>query len=78
MPILVSDDVVSGTKRDGWMSPVRRFFCLLVTFDLLFTFLLWIITVLVTGQDVTTAMQQQVLEYTIYSSMFDCVVSFWL
>jgi len=37
VPVLVSDDVVSGTKRDGWMSPVRRFFCLLVTFDVLFT-----------------------------------------
>jgi len=50
VPVLVSDDVVSGTKRDGWMSPVRRFFCLLVTFDVLFTSLLWLITVIVTGE----------------------------
>jgi hypothetical protein len=75
VPVLVSDDVVSGTKRDGWMSPVRRFFCLLVTFDVLFTALLWLITVIVTGQDVMTALKHQVLEYTIHSSMFDLVVS---
>jgi hypothetical protein len=29
------------------MSVVRRFFCLLVTFDLLFTSLLWLIVILV-------------------------------
>ncbi len=74
LPLLVSDDVVSGTKRDGWMSPVRRFFCLLVTFDVIFTVILWIITVIVTGRDVKEALKQQVLQYTIYSSMFDCVV----
>ncbi len=74
-PVLVSDDVVSGTKRDGWMSPVRRFFCLLLTFDVLFTGLLWVITVIVTGRDIRTALRQQVLEYTIHDSMFDCVVS---
>ena len=74
IPIVVSDDVVSGTKRDGWMSPVRRFFILLVTFDALFTALLWVITVIVTGRDVFKAMRQQVLEYTIHDSMFDVVV----
>ncbi len=76
VPILVSDDVVSGTKRDGWMSPVRRFFCLLVTFDVLFTGLLWVITVIVTGRDIERALRQQVLEYTIHDSMFDCVVRY--
>ena len=72
---MVSDDIVSGSKRNGWMSPVRRFFCLLVTFDLLFTTLLWIITVIVTGRDIKTALKQQVLEYTIHDSMFDCVLA---
>ncbi len=74
-PVIVSDDIVSGTKRNGWMSPVRRFFCLLVTFDFLFVSLLWVITVIVTGRDVKKAFEQQVLQYTIHDSMFDCVVS---
>ena len=29
----------------GVMSPVRRTFCLLVTFDLIFTFIVWVIYV---------------------------------
>ena len=55
--------------------PVRRFFCLLVTFDVLFTGLLWLITVIVTGRDLEKAMRQQVVEYRITSSMFDCVMA---
>ncbi len=74
LPVLVSDDVVSGTKRNGWMSPVRRFFCLLVTFDVILTTLMWVITVIITGRDLRTAIEQQILDYTISSSMFDCVV----
>jgi hypothetical protein len=74
-PVIVSDDVVSGTKRDGWMSPVRRFFCLLATFDFLFVGLLWFITVIVTGRDIKRAFVQQIMQYTIHDSMFDCVVS---
>ena len=56
------------------MSPVRRFFVLLCTFDVLFICLLWIIAILVTGRDLVLELHQQVLEYTIHSSMFDCVV----
>jgi len=48
---------------------------LLVTFDILFTCLLWIISILVTGRDLTMELHAQVLEYTIHSSMFDCVVA---
>jgi hypothetical protein len=40
-------------------SPVRRFFCLLVTFDVLFSGLLWVITVIVTGRDIQQALYQQ-------------------
>lgn len=39
----LSEDVIAGSVRDGKMSAVRRFFCLFVTFDLLFTMLLWVI-----------------------------------
>lgn len=76
VPVLVSDDILSGSLTEaGRMSPVRRFFCLLVTFDVLFTGLLWVITVIVTGRDLEKAMRQQVLEYRITSSMFDTVLA---
>jgi len=41
------ETLASGSSRDGKISAVRRFFCLFVTFDLLFTSLLWIICVIV-------------------------------
>jgi len=72
-PVVMTDDLVSGTRRNGAMSPVRRFFLLLCTFDLLFLSLLWIIAILVTGKDLSSEIYQQVMEYTIHSSMFDCV-----
>ena len=48
-PVIMTDDLVSGTQHQGRMSPVRRFFLLLCTFDILFTCLLWVIAILVTG-----------------------------
>jgi hypothetical protein len=42
-----AEDLVVGMRRSGQMSVVRRFFCLFVTFDLLFTCLLWLIIILV-------------------------------
>ena len=74
-PVIMTDDLVSGTQHNGRMSPVRRFFVLLCTFDILFTSLLWIIAILVTGRDLTRELHQQVMEYTIHSSMFDCVMA---
>jgi len=41
------EDLVTGMQRSGHMSVVRRFFCLFVTFDLLFTVLMWLIIILV-------------------------------
>lgn len=40
---IISEDLIAGTRHNGRMSSVRRFFCLLVTFDLLFTCLMWLI-----------------------------------
>jgi len=74
-PVIMTDDLVSGTQHDGRMSPVRRFFLLLCTFDILFTSLLWIISILVTGKDLMTELHRQVVEYSIHYSMFDCVLS---
>ena len=71
----MTDELVSGTQHNGRMSPVRRFYLLLCTFDLLFTSLLWIISVLVTGKDLYAELDYQVVHYDIRSSMFDCVVA---
>ena len=73
--VVVTDDLVSGTRQAGRLSPVRRFFVLLSTFDLLFTCLLWLIAILVTGRDLTKELREQVLHYEIAHSMFDCVVA---
>ena len=59
-PVIMTDDLVSGTQHGGKMSPVRRFFLLLLTFDILFTCLLWIISILVTGRDLDRELHQQV------------------
>lgn len=44
---IISEDLLAGQRPDGRMSNVRRFFCLFVTFDFLFTSLMWIICVMV-------------------------------
>ena len=74
-PVIITDDLMSGTQHYGRMSPVRRFFVLLCTFDILFISFLWIIAILVTERDLIRELQQQVMEYTIHSSMFDCVMA---
>ena len=60
MRVVMTDDLVSGTSNRGKLSPVRRFFVLLCTFDVLFICLLWIISVLVTGRDLVQELHQQV------------------
>jgi hypothetical protein len=55
------------------MSVVRRFFCLFVTFDLVFVGLLWLICVVINGENVYKALQEQVLHYNIETSLFDVV-----
>jgi hypothetical protein len=44
---MFSEDYIEGFREDGRMSVIRRFFCLFVTFDLIFITLLWIISVVV-------------------------------
>lgn len=39
--------LMAGMRYNGRMSNVRRFFCLFVTFDLLFTVLMWLICIVV-------------------------------
>ncbi|XP_011308229.1 stAR-related lipid transfer protein 3 [Fopius arisanus] len=71
---VVSEDLIAGSRHNGRMSPVRRFFCLLVTFDLLFTCLMWLICTTIAGENITTALIQQVVHYNIQTSLFDIVM----
>lgn len=71
---LLSEDFIAGYMDEGRMSVVRRFFCLFVTFDVVFISLLWIICVMITGDNIMHALQTQVVHYTIYTSLFDVVV----
>ncbi|XP_058459866.1 steroidogenic acute regulatory protein-like [Malaya genurostris] len=72
---LLSDDFIAGYMDEGRMSVVRRFFCLFVTFDVVFVSLLWIICVVITGDNIMHALQSQVVHYTIYTSLFDVVIT---
>lgn len=72
---LLSEDFIAGYMDEGRMSVVRRFFCLFVTFDVVFISLLWIICVMITGDNIVHALQTQVVHYTIYTSLFDVVVT---
>lgn len=71
---LLSEDFIAGYMDEGRMSVVRRFFCLFVTFDVVFISLLWIICVMITGDNIRHALETQVLHYTIDKSLFDVVV----
>ncbi|XP_057334232.1 steroidogenic acute regulatory protein-like isoform X1 [Microplitis mediator] len=72
---IISEDLIAGTRYHGRMSSVRRFFCLLVTFDLLFTCLMWLICTTIAGENITTAFIQQVLHYNISTSLFDIIMA---
>lgn len=55
------------------MSVVRRFFCLFVTFDLIFVSLLWLIAVVINGENIYNGLEQQIVNYSIETSLFDVV-----
>lgn len=52
---LLLANYTSGMQINGRISAVRRFFCLFVTFDLMFTSLFWIICILVSLLAVSNA-----------------------
>ncbi|BFG06044.1 steroidogenic acute regulatory protein-like [Drosophila madeirensis] len=70
---LITEDFLAGYMQDGRMSVVRRFFCLFVTFDLVFVSLLWLICIVIDGDNIFQAFHKQIVEYTIYTSLFDVV-----
>ncbi|XP_023020470.2 steroidogenic acute regulatory protein-like [Leptinotarsa decemlineata] len=75
---IISEDLMAGQRLDGRMSNVRRFFCLFVTFDFLFTSLMWLICVMLNGEYIVTALSEQVIHYNIHTSLFDIVSAAFL
>ncbi|CAH1102318.1 unnamed protein product [Psylliodes chrysocephalus] len=71
---IISEDFLAGQRLNGRMSNVRRFFCLFVTFDFLFTSLMWIICVMLNGEYIIKALTEQVIHYNIHTSLFDIVL----
>ncbi|KAF5275047.1 hypothetical protein FQA39_LY06984 [Lamprigera yunnana] len=70
---VISEELL--TNQSGSMSNVRRFFCLFVTFDLAFTGLMWLICIMINGQNISTAIDKEIYHYTIHTSLFDIVVA---
>ncbi|XP_053408877.1 steroidogenic acute regulatory protein-like isoform X1 [Mercenaria mercenaria] len=61
--------------QGGKMSPARRTFCLFTTFDLILTFILWVIyTQLIGKTPIWKAFEDQVFNYTFQASLFDTVM----
>ncbi|CAG0897494.1 unnamed protein product [Cyprideis torosa] len=69
------EDIFTGIPKDGFISPVRRFFCLFVSFDLALTSLLWLMSVVITGGAILDGLRKEVLQFSIYTSLFDLVMS---
>uniref|UniRef100_A0A8C6UX56 STARD3 N-terminal like n=1 Tax=Neogobius melanostomus TaxID=47308 RepID=A0A8C6UX56_9GOBI len=74
LPICINDgrpvSVCSDPPKQRSISDVRRTFCLVVTFDLLFISLLWIIELNGSG-DVLQQLIEEVVRYDFYHSFFD-------
>lgn len=74
MPVeYVTQGELLGSQQ-GSMSKVRRFFCLFVTFDLAFSGLLWLICIMINGDNISNAIDKQIYHYTIHTSLFDIVL----
>ncbi|CRL03064.1 CLUMA_CG016235, isoform A [Clunio marinus] len=70
-----SEDFIAGYQPSRRMSVVRRFFCLFVTFDLIFISLLWLICIVINGENIYKVLEKQIFDYTIEKSLFDVVVA---
>ncbi|XP_058807638.1 steroidogenic acute regulatory protein-like isoform X3 [Phymastichus coffea] len=74
-PDYVNEAFVAGLRYNGRMSNVRRFFCLFVTFDFLFTILMWLICIMISGKSVQTSFVDQIVHYNVKTSLFDIVMT---
>lgn len=73
---LHNEDIYVGMSRNNRMSVVRRFFCLLVTFDLLLTGLMWLMCMmLVSNGNIVDSFLSQVVHYHVETSLFDIVMA---
>ncbi|TGZ61052.1 hypothetical protein CRM22_008196 [Opisthorchis felineus] len=74
--IAASTSVIEGLPDEQRTSPVRRTFLLLMLFDLLLCFILWIIYIQqsLSDGDIIKALRQEVIGYTIKTSLFDTVM----
>lgn len=70
---MFSEDFIAGYMHDGRMSVVRRFFCLFVTFDLVFISLLWVICIVIKGANIKESLENEIIHYDIQKSLFDIV-----
>ncbi|CAG5053221.1 unnamed protein product [Parnassius apollo] len=70
---LTTEELLAGCRPQGRMSSVRRFFCLFVTFDLLFTSLMWLICVVMKGETLAQIFNREIIQYSIKLSLFDIV-----
>ncbi|KAJ8686598.1 hypothetical protein QAD02_022392 [Eretmocerus hayati] len=74
-PDSFNEILIAGMRYNGRMSNVRRFFCLFVTFDFLFTILMWLICIVISGSDVQESFIKEIVHYNIKTSLFDVVVA---
>ncbi|XP_063239016.1 steroidogenic acute regulatory protein-like [Bacillus rossius redtenbacheri] len=72
---LLPADLVTGSRQSGRMSVVRRFFCLFVTFDFLFTGLMWLVCIMLVGGNMVDTLSQEIVRYNIHTSLFDVVLA---
>ncbi|XP_043197479.1 stAR-related lipid transfer protein 3-like [Amphibalanus amphitrite] len=64
---------ITGMEMEGRISPARRFFCLLVTFDVLLCCIFWLVCVVLSGKNVFAELEDQVVHYSVETSLFDVV-----
>ncbi|GIX71936.1 steroidogenic acute regulatory protein-like [Caerostris extrusa] len=71
----IEPSIMEGISLEGRISMTRKFFILLTVFDVLFTFLIWLICTVVSGGDsIDASFRNEVINYNIATSMFDIVV----
>lgn len=71
-----TNENIRNRNRIETMSPIRRFFCLFVTFDLLLTCLMWLISLVLTGEfNFYNVIHKEILHYCIRTSSFDIVMA---
>lgn len=63
-----------GASVGKQISPVRRFFALLATFDVCFCSFLWMLCAMLQYKSVKSVYQSEILNYAISSSLFDMAV----